>query len=74
MKKKIIKKQIKPEIKPEVKSEIKKEVKLEFKQITPQVIIELQKLIDNVSVIPCDNLIYEVPPVNKQQKKEAEQL
>ena len=54
-----------------VKKEIKKEVKVEY---TPKIIIEIEKLISNSNVIPTDNLIFEVPPVNRQRTKEAEKL
>lgn len=57
-----------------VKKEIKKEVKIKVNKV-PDVIAQLEKWLDSPpNVIPQDNLIYEVPPVNKQQKKETEKL
>jgi len=55
-----------------VKKEIQREIKTE-KII--EVIIVNREIIDKPqNIIPQDNLIFEVPPVNKQQKKETEKL
>ena len=55
-----------------VKKEIQREIKTE-KII--EVIIVNREIIDKPqNIIPQDNLIFEVPPVNKKQTKEAEQL
>jgi len=54
------------------KKEIKREIKTEK---IPEVIKQLEKWLDAPpNIIPQDNLIFEVPPVNKKQVKEAEQL
>jgi len=56
------------------KKVIKREIKREYKPL-PEVIIELEKFISNPpNTLPPDNLIYEIPNVNKQQKKETEKL
>ena len=57
-----------------VKKEIKREIKREYKPL-PEVIKQLEKWLDAPpNTLPPDNLIYEIPNVNKQQKKETEKL
>jgi len=58
-----------------MKKKIKKEIKKEPKpEKIPDVIAQIEKWLISPPNIISDNLIYEVPPVNKQQKKETEKL
>ena len=64
-----------------VKKEVRKETKIKVNKV-PDVIAQLEKwlstptikIIDNANVIPTDGIIYELPNVNKQQKKDIEKL
>ena len=64
-----------------VKKEVRKETKIKVNKV-PDVIAQLEKwlstptikIIDNSNVIPTDGIIYELPNVNKQQKKDIEKL